>query len=485
MLFNSYVFVFLFFPTVFLLYFFLNSKKKYELAKGAVVACSLFFYGYMTPSYVFILAGSTLLNYVASYFMVKGGEKTKKFLGFFAVVCNLGILFYFKYYDFFIENINYIFKQNYVLKNIALPLGISFYTFQQISYIVDRVKDKAEHYQLIDYMLYVSYFPQLIAGPIVRHNELIPQFGELSKKKINLSNIVKGIRIFTLGLAKKILIADELGKVVDAGYTSISLLDAPSAWIVMLCYTFQIFFDFSGYSDMAIGMGKIMNIDLPRNFDRPYISASVKEFWNRWHMTLNSFFTEYVYIPLGGGYGSKLKKIRNTMVVFLLSGIWHGADWTFIVWGIINGLCISFENIVPYEKINKKIRMVVTFVFTNFAWVLFRSSSIAETRLLYQKLFAFGNDTYIFTLLKSLSGFKTYIAEQIMTIYKPGWTNYFFLVYILVLLVLCIYFGLCQDTVRWVENHKPKAIYMVVSAIIMCMCVISFSEVTTFLYFNF
>ena len=359
MLFNSYIFIFLFFPAVLITYFGLNRIRQYELSKIALILFSFIFYGYMNYSYVLILLASVTVNYLCSYGLKKWEQNVflKKCTGFFAIIFNLGLLFYYKYYDFFIENINNIFKQDFVLKHIALPLGISFFTFQQISYIADRIQNKVSHYRLVDYTLFVSYFPQLIAGPIVRHGELIPQFQNNELKSFHSANFLKGVRIFSLGLGKKILVADELGKVVNAGFSSINSLDTPIAAVTMLFYTFQIFFDFSAYSDMAIGIGKMMNIDLPRNFDQPYLSASVKEFWKRWHITPNSFFTEYVYYPLGGSRCSKIINLRNIMTVFLLSGIWHGANWTFVVWGIVNGLAICLESLISYEKLNRAVRI--------------------------------------------------------------------------------------------------------------------------------
>ena len=319
MLFNSYIFIFLFFPAVLITYFGFNRIRQYELSKIALILFSFIFYGYMNYSYVLILLASVTVNYLCSYGLKKWEQNVflKKCTGFFAIIFNLGLLFYYKYYDFFIENINNIFKQDFVLKHIALPLGISFFTFQQISYIADRIQNKVSHYRLVDYTLFVSYFPQLIAGPIVRHGELIPQFQNNELKSFHSANFLKGVRIFSLGLGKKILVADELGKVVNAGFSSINSLDTPSAAVTMLFYTFQIFFDFSAYSDMAI----------------------------------------YVYYPLGGSRCSKIINLRNIMTVFVLSGIWHGANWTFVVWGIVNGLAICLESLISYEKLNRAVRI--------------------------------------------------------------------------------------------------------------------------------
>ncbi len=492
MLFNSYVFLFLFLPLVLTIYFALNKIKKYNLSKAAVIVFSFVFYGYMNPSYVLILLTSVAVNYFSSCLLERYAEKRRrrKVIGFIAVVFNIGLLFYFKYFDFFIENINAAFRQDFALINIALPLGISFFTFQQISFIVDRIRRKAKHYGVIDYALFVCYFPQLIAGPIVRHDQMIPQFCDVCKKSFNSENFLKGIRIFSIGLAKKVLLADELAKVVNIGYSDVNLLDTPSAIVTMVFYTFQILLDFSGYCDMAIGIGKMMNIDLPVNFDRPYLSSSVKEFWTRWHMTLNSFFTEYVYFPLGGSRCGKVKTLRNIMIVFLLSGIWHGANWTFILWGVFNGLFICMESLVPYEKLHKRIRQCITFIFTNFAWVLFRSPSVNSALILYKKVFSFRWTGRITGLLRSLSGFKNKALEKILEkTLEPGVADtsvlIMFLLCALLLLAASVYCGMLNNTLQWVDDHRATSANMVIFALIVGLCVISLSQVTVFLYFNF
>ncbi len=243
---------------------------------------------------------------------------------------NLGILFFFKYFDFFLTNINKLFSQSFSYLNIILPLGISFYTFQQISYVADVYKGNAQAYNFIDYALFVTFFPQLIAGPIALHTEMVPQFQNKKNYAINTDNLAEGIYDFSCGLAKKVLIADKLGQAVDAGFASIENLTTGTAWIVMLAYTLQIYLDFSGYCNMADGIAKMFNFTLPVNFNSPYRSKSIPEFWQRWHMTLGRFLRQYIYFPLGGNRKGKFRTYLNTLVVFLISGLWHGANWTFI-----------------------------------------------------------------------------------------------------------------------------------------------------------
>lgn len=488
MLFNSYIFIFVFLPLALLLWHGANHFGKYKLAQFFIIVMSLWFYGYFNPSYVLIILTSIVGNYVFSALMER--LEHRKLFGILGISFNLGLLFYFKYFDFFIENVNRAFHLNWALKEIALPLGISFFTFQQISFLADRMMGRAIHYHVLDYVLYVTYFPQLIAGPIVSHGELIPQFWEKEKRRFDFDNTLRGIRLFVIGLSKKVLIADELGKIADAGFSDVGSLDSVSAVLVILAYTFQLFFDFSGYSDMALGIGNMMNLSLPQNFRSPYQSKSVKEFWRRWHITLNAFFTQYVYIPLGGGREGKAKKIRNTMIVFLLSGIWHGANWTFILWGIVNGLAISFENLPIYEKIHQKlpdkVNWAITFLFWNLAIAMFRSESLLQAMQFYKQLFSFTYTGAVWSLPASLAGFKNY-ALYLVTEHFGGYeaASMMYRIYMLIMFLLAAFLCTRKNSCDYVQEHQATASRMWGLAFLLMLCVISFSGMSTFLYFNF
>lgn len=334
MLFNSYIFILFFFPLCIIGYFYLNALNKNNYAQIFLLGMSLWFYGYFNIRYLPIIICSILLNYgtflLLGYLQKQGARKLVLSI---SILFNIGILFYFKYYDFFIENINFLFHTDFTLQKLILPLGISFFSFQQLSFIIDAYRSEVPRYTFLNYAVYVTYFPQLIAGPIVTHNELIPQLVDKNRQLINWGNVAKGFYIFVLGLSKKVLIADIFGNAANWGFSNISSLDSISAFVTMLSYTIQIYFDFSGYCDMAIGIGKIMNIDLPLNFNSPYKALTIAEFWQRWHITLTRFFTRYLYIPLGGNRAGKVRTYLNTFIVFLASGLWHGANWTFIVWG--------------------------------------------------------------------------------------------------------------------------------------------------------
>ena len=391
MLFNSYIFVLAFLPIVLIGYFGLNHFHQYSAAKVFLILASLFFYGYFNWWYLLIIVSSVGLNYLFSRVMLreKTGKALRRITFSIALTLNIGSLFFFKYYDFFVSNVNALFKTDWALLHIMLPLGISFFTFQQLSYVIDSYKRDKNiiRYNFFDYALFVTYFPQLIAGPIVTHDEMVPQFADIRKKKFDSDNFAAGLYGFALGLGKKVIIADSFGLFVDAAFADVSKLGTVNALLVMLAYTFQIYFDFSGYCDMATGIGKMMNIDITMNFNSPYKAININDFWKRWHITLTRFFTRYVYIPLGGNRKGTVRTYVNIMIVFLVSGIWHGANWTFIVWGLLHGVAQVLTRILDkttgiYSKHNSKIINVISWVFTfafvNLAWVIFRADSLAQ-----------------------------------------------------------------------------------------------------------
>ena len=506
MLFNSYIFIFCFFPIVLCGWYGWNHFGKYRMAQLFLLLMSLWFYGYYHPNYVILILFSITGSWLFSLCIQKTGKR--KLFGWMGILFHLGILFYYKYYDFFVQNVNAVFKTDWVIKNIMLPLGISFFTFQQISFLADRMRGQAPHYSMTDYMSYVVYFPQLIAGPIVSHEDLIPQFQGEECRRFRWENLLYGIRLFTAGLAKKILLADELGKLVDIGYEDVAALDAPGAFLVMLAYTFQIFLDFSAYSDMAMGLAGMMGISLPVNFRSPYKARSVREFWKRWHITLNVFFTKYVYIPLGGNRAGRARLIRNTMIVFFLSGLWHGADWTFVLWGLLHGAMISLEHVWDGRKRFGKISSVpagirerepeeqvknrgwgkwaATFGFVNLAWVLFRSDSLETAVMFYKRLFSFTYNGTIWRFGTAMKNWRNYplyqLADKI-----GGYTAGRVLCIAWMLLIFGLAAALCKgpDLFEWAEKKPAGCMQMCGLAVLLCLCVFSFSGVTVFLYFNF
>lgn len=494
MLFNSYIFIFLFFPLTIIGYYGLNHFKMYKAAMAFLVGMSLWFYGYNSIYYLLILITSILLNYGIVRIMARFQDKRKRlFFLWTGVLLNIGILFYFKYYDFFIENINAGLKSNLPLLHLVLPLGISFYTFQQLSYVIDAYKGDCEDYSFPEYAAYVSYFPQLIAGPIVYHSELIPQFRDLSRKKICFTNMSKGLYAFALGLSKKVLIADTFSKIVTIGYGNIADLNSTSALLVMICYSLQIYFDFSGYCDMAYGMGYMMNIKLPFNFNSPYKAVSLSDFWDRWHMTLTRFFTRYIYIPLGGNRKGKARTYLNVMSVYLISGLWHGANWTFIVWGALHGIVCVLERIftdifpgrrVAASGVSRVLRIGLTFLFVTFAWSIFRAESLSQAMQLWTQLFT-GGFGEIYQPITA----KFQSLVEISFLYRAGLGS---VIDSLPWLPLTAFTGIVLVAIFTLHNTQEKTETlrltgrkMLTVIILMLWSILSLSEISEFLYFNF
>lgn len=498
MLFNSYIFIFIFLPIALLGWYFLNYKKAYQAAKYFLAGMSLWFYGYFNLYYLAIIVVSILGNYLLSYVMKFSKTKTTARLGLIAgLLFNLGFLFYFKYYDFFFENINAVFHTGFNLKHILLPLGISFFTFQQISFIVDRCLGRAEHYSFANYITFVTFFPQLIAGPIVLYKEMIPQFEDISNRSFNGNNFSRGIVLFTIGLSKKVLLADVLALPVNYGFEQTAFLDTPSTLLVILAYTFQIYFDFSGYSDMAMGLGKMFNIELPVNFNSPYKACSVKELWQRWHITLSRFFIQYVYIPLGGSRKGKFRTIFNTFMVFFLSGLWHGANWTYVAWGTMQGLLVIWDNlgIVGIKGSNDKVPAKLyiprwlgwffTFTFFNLSLFFFRSSSMADAFQMFKNIFAFKETGYIFKIAAMLDIPEFYMIKQVINLANPALLSYAYLALFILLLMISAFIISRKNALQIVNEHpfNTKLCFSVI--ILFVWCIISFSQVSTFIYFNF
>lgn len=488
MLFNSYIFVLLFLPLCVFGYFALNHFKLYRISSLFLLAMSMWFYGYFNISYLPIIIGSIVVNYL--FYMLFNrqlSERIRKLILAVAVLSNVGVLFYFKYYDFFFENINSIFGTSVVMKNLILPLGISFFTFQQLSFVIDSYHRKVPKYNFLNYALFVSFFPQLIAGPIVSHDELVPQLNDTSKKQINYDNIAKGLYIFALGLAKKVIVADTFGNAANWGFGNILSMNSADAIIVMLSYTFQIYFDFSGYCDMATGIAKMMNIDLPQNFNSPYKSLTITEFWSRWHMTLTRFFTKYIYIPLGGSRKGELRTYVNTMIVFVVSGIWHGAAWTFILWGTIHGLfmVITKKFSKLFAKIPKAINWLITFLFVNLAWVLFRADTISGAGKFIKQIFSMdfseglsANLSKAFRLNELILVFETLFKLDIEKAF-PFLYGLIFLVaaFILVLAV--------RNAKEKMDSFRPTVKNTITTVLLLIWSIFSFAGISTFLYFNF
>ncbi|MEG1524370.1 MAG: MBOAT family O-acyltransferase [Clostridia bacterium] len=402
-----------------------------------------------------------------------------------AILLNIGVLFYFKYYGFFIENINKLFGQSFTFENLVLPLGISFFTFQQLSYVIDSYSGTVPQYGFVDYALFVTFFPQLIAGPIVTHDEIVPQFADLSKKSLNYDNLARGMMAFAFGLAKKVLIADIFGNAVNWGFSNTMILDTTNTILVMLAYTIQIYFDFSGYCDMAIGIGLMFNIDIPMNFNSPYKALTITDFWKRWHITLTRFFTRYVYIPLGGSQKGIIRTYLNIFLVFLVSGLWHGANWTFVLWGVLHGVACILTRIFskPIKKLHPAFNWLFTFGFVNVTWIYFRASSIGEANGIIKNLAELDFGAINQELVNCFNLFE---FKSILDILHVDWLNgYPYLFMVLFYAFAFVAILTMKNTTERIKSFRPTVIMAILCVTLMAWSIISFSSVSTFLYFNF
>lgn len=376
MLFSSITFLFLFLPIVMAVYYLVPEKMK----NPVLLAASIIFYAWGEPVYVVLMILSILLNYACGMDIALKAENERKARNsmIFAVTVNVLILGFFKYYGFLLDIVNGILPVNLPYRELALPIGISFFTFQEISYIVDVYRGKAKaQSSLIRFALYIAMFPQLIAGPIVRYEDIEPQ---LEQRHVSAKKLGQGAFLFIIGLAKKAILANTMGEIFEEiSAISASNLSVLMAWLGCISYAFQIYFDFSGYSDMAIGLGRMFGFEFKKNFDYPYISKSITEFWRRWHISLSSWFREYVYIPLGGNQCTISKNIVNLLIVWALTGMWHGAAWNFIVWGIYYGVILIMEKYVwgaVVDSLPKVVRRIYTMVLILIGWVFFFSPSL-------------------------------------------------------------------------------------------------------------
>lgn len=399
MVFSSYVFVFVFLPAVLVAYYVAPRRIKHAL----LALGSYGFYGWANPAFVFLMLFSTAVDYRCGLIAGRrdAGEGMRRAALVTSIVTNLGLLGFFKYANFGIDNYNALVTalggdhlQWETFFRITLPLGISFYTFQSMSYTIDVYRRHAEPVRnFVDFACYVALFPQLVAGPIVRFREIADQ---LAERGHSIAKFARGVAFFAFGMAKKILIANPCGKIADVCFEAGSLT-VVDAWYGIVAYSFQIYFDFSAYSDMAIGLGLMLGFAFPKNFDSPYLSQSITEFWRRWHLSLSSFLRDYLYIPLGGNRKGEVRTYVNLMTVMLLGGLWHGALWNFVIWGGIHGVMLALERRLEkdsfYRRLPAPVKIVLTFLIVTIAWVFFRAPTLGEAFDYLRAMFGIGTQT--------------------------------------------------------------------------------------------
>lgn len=389
MLFNSPVYIFVFLPVVVVIYFWLNHHRLVIAGKAWLVLASLFFYGYWDYNYLMLIVSSMLVNYALGNSITRASAVLagdhhsppgRKVLLVAGIGFNLVLLGYFKYADFFLENINRGFGFELPMLDLVLPLAISFFTFQQIAYLVDSYRNETREYDFLNYCLFVTFFPQLIAGPIVHHSQMMPQFESVRNSLLRWNHIAQGSFLFAMGLFKKIFIADSFALWANQGFEAEHALNMFEAWVSSLSYSMQLYYDFSGYSDMAIGAALLFNIRLPINFNSPYKALSIQDFWRRWHITLSSWLRDYLYIPLGGNQRGVSRTYLNLFITFLLGGLWHGAGWTFVLWGAMHGIAMALHRLWHRAGMRMAVlpAWICTFLFVTVAWVFFRAESLQQ-----------------------------------------------------------------------------------------------------------
>ena len=467
MLFNSIEFLGAFLPITLLGYFLLNKYKLDTAGKIWLLFCSLFFYAWWKPIYLILIVSLMLFNFFAGQKLnYVENPRRRKIFYITCLMVNLSVLLYYKYANFMVANINLILPKGHelIMEKVALPLAISFFTFQKFAYITDSYKGETKGYNFLDFSLFVAFFPQLIAGPIVHHKKIVPQFEAISNKRFQLSNFLRGTYLFLMGLVKKIAIADTFAILANSGYGNAGHLSFIDSWFVSISYAVQLYFDFSGYSDMAIGAALMFNIKLPINFNSPYKSTNIQDFWRRWHITLGSFLREYIYIPLGGNRAGEFQTCINLFITFLVGGIWHGANWTFVIWGMLHGIALVVHRMWQKTKwkMNDAFGIVITFLFVNFAWVFFRATTFKDA----------------ISVLKSMVGLNSfhYSGSNVTTD-----------IYLAPTLLVGIILLFCKNPNQLVSEfatNRKHLFYMVVLTIIGLIYLNSITA-SDFLYFDF
>lgn len=482
MIFSTYQFILIFLPVVFIVYFALNTFKMNQMAKIWLILASFYFYSQGSPDFFPFFMGSVLANYIIGTTLGRIQEEhqklERKLLLLVGVLANVGLLGYYKYTDFFIENYNMITGSDVALKKIILPIGISFFTFQLIAFLVDSYRGETQEYDVVNYLLFITFFPQLIVGPIIHHKDVVPQFANENNQRIIFDNVAKGLFIFSIGCAKKMLLADPLTTDAELFFNNLDELVANgtlkflSSWFYSLEYTVSYYFDLSGYADMAIGLGWMFNIEIPQNFNSPYKAKDFQDYWARWHMTLSKFLGAYVFRSVY----KKGNKYRNyyvaTMVTFFVSGFWHGAGWTFVVWGIVNGILVCIGS---YRNKHKKktplwLGVPLTFILAIIVRVLFVANSFTDAWNVYQGMFNFAS------LGGSLSAAAHTVWSFIVNHQTMGLTC-------LVGLFICWF----MPTTKNISDKftTKKWYYLVYAATLLAICIFKMDKVVQFLYFQF
>ena len=475
MLFNSYEYLYLFLPLALAIFFAL--QRSSNLALAVLVAASLGFYAWWNPWHVPVVIGSIAFNFWVGQRIIAASAHRSRWL-WLGIAGNLLLLGVFKYTHFVWGVVGDVSGASMTLPAIALPLGISFFTFTQIAYLVDTARGDVREINPLYYTLFVTFFPHLLAGPIIHHKEMMPQFADVANRRFKAENFARGLFLLALGFGKKVLIADPLGATANAGYANIAALGFSDAWLTTLAYTFQIYFDFSGYTDMALGAALMFNIRLPVNFNSPYLAVNIQAFWRRWHITLSRFLRDYLYVPLGGNRAGEWRIAGNLMATFLLGGLWHGAGWTFIVWGGLHGAALVIFRVWQRTgwHLHRVAAVALTFLFVHVTWIFFRAPSLTEASRMLAKLLPTAAEWTDFTAkisptqwpLKSLIGLPDSAPSTV-----------------LILLAAWCLAMIPVNSDRLAERFSANARECVFASVLLTLGTLTLGQVTQFLYFNF
>lgn len=520
MLFNSYGFIFLFLPVTLFVFFKIGKSGFHNIAIAWLVGASLFFYGWWNPAYLGLMLGSILFNYAVGISLTSEEFKSsRQLILFLGIAANLLLLAYYKYANFFIDSLNQLFGNIFYIDTIILPLAISFFTFQQIAYLVDTYRGETKELNFLHYCLFVTFFPQLIAGPIVHHKEMLPQFERDSLYKLNIRRQAVGYTIFAFGLFKKLILADGIAAYATPAFQAADNginLTLFESWTGALAYTFQLYFDFSGYSDMAIGLALMFGIRLPLNFNSPYKATNIVDFWRRWHMTLSRFMRDYIYIPLGGNRKGIIGRHMNLLITMLLGGLWHGAGWNFLFWGGLHGFYLIINHFwrsifcgaAASGRLGRFAGWLITFIAVVFAWVPFRAETFGGTKIVLSGMLGLNGVSMDPSALNILGDFGNWLLqhgvkfEGIMA-HLEGVSAPIAGIWLILLMIVAFLMPNTQQIMRnyhpafetykgeiarvrwqWME-WRPTLIWAYITFLIFIIDVLSLTRMSEFLYFRF
>jgi D-alanyl-lipoteichoic acid acyltransferase DltB (MBOAT superfamily) len=476
MVFSDPIFLILFLPLVVAGFHICLKLGKNELGLGLLVAASLFFYAFWDVRYLALLLGSVIFNFLLGKRLLHHASRLVLIVG---IGANLGLLGYYKYTDLFLSTLAHLQSQPYEPLNIILPLAISFFTFQQIAYLVDCYRSESQPTRLSDYSLFVVFFPQLIAGPIVHHKEMLPQFNQARYHyAVDYDLMIRGVILIVVGLFKKVMIADQLAAYVDPAFANVAQLDFLEAWTGLLAYTLQLYFDFSAYGEIAMGIGYLFGFKLPLNFNSPYRARSIADFWRRWHITLGRFIRDYVYIPLGGNQQGLSRMLLALIIAMALGGLWHGAGWHFVMWGLLHGAYLAIYALWSKTRIRLPayLAMVLTFIAVMLAWVLFRAESVADALTYWGILFG-AHGFYLPELYAAIPGLESW-SQIRHSAFINGME-------IWLLVLLCVVLMHSKNIHEHLDVLTLKYRYAAGLFMLTAITAFNLGQPSTFLYFQF